>query len=107
MHLCGGGHPVLDQYRQRQPVPTAGVDVCHRGLPPAAAPLRVGRRAYGTGQQPAPTRPPATKARPWSRCDNTAPDLAHKCLFLNLLLGWSGSVVALWREGLPFGEQSP
>lgn len=76
VHLCGGGHPVLDQHRQRQPVPTTGVDVRHRRLPRTATPLPVGRRAYEAGHQPAPTTPPTTKARPRSRCDNTAVDRA-------------------------------
>jgi len=77
VHLFGRGHPVLNQHRQRQPVTPAHVHVRHHGFArflSGTAPLW--RRAYRTGQQPAPTRDPTIKARPRSRCDNASVDQA-------------------------------
>ncbi|MEU4490395.1 hypothetical protein AB0H94_36925, partial [Streptomyces purpurascens] len=39
MHLLSGGHPVLDQHRQRQPIPTTHVHADHH----------VASRPYGAG----------------------------------------------------------
>ncbi|MFG2950444.1 hypothetical protein [Streptomyces adustus] len=54
----------------------SAVATADRPLPLAyeSGTVLVRHRAYGPGQQPAPTGPPTMKPRPRSRSDNTAPD---------------------------------
>ncbi|QIZ00513.1 hypothetical protein HEP87_50400 [Streptomyces sp. S1D4-11] len=56
--VLSGGHPVLHQHRQRQPVPATHAHVGHRRNSRLAYGARrlVRRRAYDEAQQPAPTR---------------------------------------------------
>ncbi len=75
VHLLSGGHPVLRQHGQCHSVPAARVHADHHG-PPASRPCGAvlpRRRVYRSGQQPAPTRTPTTRALPHGHEATTPP----------------------------------